>query len=102
MVMLKQLRENSFDHGSKLRELNTRHVPNILVNDLNKISAVIESEKQLLAWLETVEKALRQTKDNFNKNAKVVAYKELFNGVSIKINKRIWHSEKDYLKSFVS
>ncbi len=101
-VMLKQLRENSFDHEVKLRELNSKHVPSALVNELNKISSVIEAERHLLVWLETVETNLRLAKDDFKKNAKVVAYKELFHGVSIKMNKRSWRSEKDYLKSVIS
>ncbi|MFT5542125.1 MAG: hypothetical protein ACI97K_001032 [Glaciecola sp.] len=101
-VMLKQLRENSFDHEVKLRELNSKHVPSALANELNKISSVIEAEKHLLVWLETIETELRLAKDDFNKNAKVVAYKELFHGVSIKMNQRSWRSEKDYLKSVIS
>lgn len=99
---LKQLRENNFDHQVKLRELHAKHVPNGLLNQLNKIDAVFESEKHLLKWLETVEQDLRQAKIDFEKNAKVIANKELFPGVSIKMNKRHWRSEKEYLKSVVS
>jgi hypothetical protein len=99
---LKQLRENNFDHQVKLRELHAKHVPNGLLNQLNKIDSVFESEKHLLKWLETVEQDLRQAKIDFEKNAKVVAHKELFPGVSIKMNKRHWRSEKEYLKSVVS
>lgn len=102
LTSLKQLRENNFDHQIKLRELHAKHVPNGLLNQLNKIDAVFESEKHLLKWLETVEQDLRQAKIDFEKNAKVVAHKELFPGVSIKMNKRHWRSEKEYLKSVVS
>ena len=102
LTSLKQLRENNFDHQIKLRELHAKHIPNGLLNQLNKIDAVFESEKHLLKWLETVEQDLRQAKIDFEKNARVVAYKELFPGVSIKMNKRHWRSEKEYLKSVVS
>ncbi|AEP29818.1 DUF342 domain-containing protein [Brumicola nitratireducens] len=102
LTSLKQLRENNFDHQIKLRELHAKHVPNGLLNQLNKIDAVFESEKHLLKWLETVEQDLRQAKIDFEKNARVVAHKELFPGVSIKMNKRHWRSEKEYLKSVVS
>jgi uncharacterized protein (DUF342 family) len=102
LTSLKQLRENNFDHQIKLRELHAKHIPNGLLNQLNKIDAVFESEKNLLKWLETVEQDLRQAKIDFEKNARVVAYKELFPGVSIKMNKRHWRSEKEYLKSVVS
>ena len=102
LTSLKQLRENNFDHQVKLRELHAKHIPNGLLNQLNKIDSVFESEKHLLKWLETVEQDLRQAKIDFEKNARVVAYKELFPGVSIKMNKRHWRSEKEYLKSVVS
>jgi uncharacterized protein (DUF342 family) len=102
LTALKQLRENNFDHGVKLRELHSKHVPNALVNQLNKMDSVFESEKHLLNWLEGVEKEMRQAKIDYEKNAKVVAYKELFPGVSIKINKRTWLSNKEYFKSVIS
>ncbi len=102
LTSLKQLRENNFDHHIKLRELHSKHVPNGLLNQLSKIDAVFESEKHLLKWLESVEVELRQAKTNYERNAKVVAYKELFPGVSVKINKRNWRSDKEYLKSVIS
>jgi uncharacterized protein (DUF342 family) len=98
---LKQLRENNFDHGVKLRELHSKHVPNTLINQLNKMDSIFESEKHLLNWLENVEKEMRKAKIEYEKNAKVVAYKELFPGVSIKINKRTWQSNKEYFKSVI-
>jgi len=99
---LKQLRENNFNHGVKLRELHSKHVPNTLINQLNKMDSAFESEKYLLNWLEGVEKQMRQAKIEYERNAKVVAYKELFPGVSIKINKRTWQSNKEYFKSIIS
>jgi hypothetical protein len=102
LTALKQLRENNFDHGVKLRELHAKHIPNTLVNQLDKMDSVFESEKHLLNWLEGVEAEMRQAKIEYEKNAKVVAYKEMFHGVSIKINKRSWRSEKEYFKSVVS
>jgi hypothetical protein len=66
------------------------------------MDSVFESEKHLLNWLEGVEAEMRQAKIDYEKNAKVVAYKEMFHGVSIKMNKRSWRSEKEYFKSVVS
>jgi hypothetical protein len=66
------------------------------------MDSVFESEKHLLNWLEGVETEMRQAKIDYEKNAKVVAYKEMFQGVSIKMNKRSWRSEKEYFKSVVS
>jgi hypothetical protein len=102
LTALKRLRENNFDHGVKLRELHSKHIPNALLNQLNKMDSVFESEKHLLSWLESVETEMRQAKIDYEKNAKVVAYKELFPGVSIKINKRTWQSNKEYFKSVIS
>lgn len=102
LVLLKQLRENNFDHKVKLREMHSKHVPNAMVNQLNKIEALVESERHLLDWLEKVERELSDAKVEYEKNARVVAYKEMFAGVSVKMNKRNWRSEKEYLKSVVS
>lgn len=102
LIVLKQLRENSFDHEVKLRNLKAKHIPSALANDIAKITSMIESEKQLLVWLESTEAELRHEKDEFEKNAKIVAYKELYPGVSIKMNKRTWRSEKEYMKSVIS
>jgi uncharacterized protein (DUF342 family) len=99
---LKKLTANNFDHGVKLRELHSKRVPNALINQLSRMDSTFESEKHLLNWLENVEKEMRQAKIEYEKNAKVVAYKELFPGVSIKINKRNWQSNKEYFKSVVS
>lgn len=101
LVLLKQLRENNFDHVVMLREMRAKHVPNAMINQMNKIEALVESEKHLLEWLEKVETELSQARTDYDKNARVIAYKELFPGVSIKMNKRNWRSEKEYQKSMI-
>lgn len=102
LTSLKNLRENNLDHQVKLRELHAKHIPNGLLNQLTKIDAILESEKHLLQWLESVEGELNKAKIDYEKNARVIAYKELFSGVTIKMNKRTWRSEKEYLKSIVN
>jgi uncharacterized protein (DUF342 family) len=101
LVLLKQLRENSFDHKVKLRDIQSKKVPSTLANNVSKIEALIESEKHLLDWLEITEQELTQTKNDFEKNAKIVANKELFPGVAVKMNKNNWRSEKEYLKCVI-
>jgi uncharacterized protein (DUF342 family) len=101
LVYLKQLRENSFDHTVKLRDMKSKNVPSALNNSVSKIEALIESEKHLLDWLEITEQELSQAKVDFEKNAKIVANKELFQGVSVKMNKTNWRSEKEYLKCVI-
>ncbi|MBF7072939.1 DUF342 domain-containing protein [Glaciecola sp. MH2013] len=98
---LKQLRENNFDHEVKLRELHSQHIPNAMFNQLEKIDSAFESEKHLLNWLENIEDDMRKARDDYEKNAKVIANKELFHGVSVKMNKRNWRSEKEYKKSVI-
>lgn len=101
LTSLKQLRENNFDHEVKLREIHSRHIPNSLLNQVEKIDSAFESEKHLLKWLEDIEAEMRQAKIDYEVNARVVANKELFHGVSVKQNKRNWRSEKDYKRSVV-
>lgn len=102
LASLKQLRENNFDHEVKIRELKSKHIPSSLMNELDKVQTIMESEKHLLNWLEGVEDDLRDAKENFDNNAKLVVFKQLFPGVSLKMNNRNWRSEKEYLKSVVS
>ena len=101
LASLKQLRENNFDHEVKLREIHSRHIPNSLLSQVEKIDSAFESEKHLLNWLEDIETELRQAKIDYEINARVVANKELFHGVTVKQNKRNWRSEKDYKRSVV-
>jgi uncharacterized protein (DUF342 family) len=101
LTILKQLRENNFDHEVKLRELHGQHVPSSMLNQLEKIDSRFEAEKHLLNWLENVESEMRATRDDYEKNAKIIANKELFAGVTVKMNKRNWRSEKEYARSCI-
>jgi hypothetical protein len=72
-----------------------------MLNQLEKIGSRFEAEKHLLNWLENIEDEMRATRDDYEKNAKIIANKELFPGVAVKMNKRNWRSEKEYARSCI-
>jgi len=94
--LLKSLRANNFDHEVKLRDIHAKHIPGSLISQLQKVDGVFESEKFLLQWLERAEQEMKQAKVEYERNAKIVANKELFPGVVVKMNKHTWRSERDY------
>ena len=98
LAMLKQVQHNVSVHEKKLQEIHDQHIPSALVADLAKVDSVYESELQLMRWLEKVEDDLRKAKAEYEKNAKVIAYKEMYHGVVVRMNKRVFRAERDFPK----
>lgn len=100
-VLLKHLRSirgNNFDHQVKLRDIHKREIPESLQRQLDRADIVFDSEKKLLDWLEKMNIEMEKAKITYEAEARIIANKELFQGVIVKLNKRHWRSEREYPK----
>ena len=98
---LKLIRGNNFDHEVKLRDIHKQAIPESLKRQLDRADVVFDSEKKLLDWLEKMNIEMEKAKVTYEEDAKIIANKELFQGVIVKMNKRNWRSEREYPKCCV-
>ncbi|MFC4699500.1 DUF342 domain-containing protein [Glaciecola siphonariae] len=87
------------DHEIKLSKMNAKEFPKYLHKKLRKLDKTIGKERSLLTWLRKVQGDLEQAKKDFENNARVIANKELFPGVVVRLNKRIFRQQKETMKS---
>ncbi|MFC3121642.1 DUF342 domain-containing protein [Agaribacter flavus] len=102
LEMLSALQKNNADHEIKLSEVNNKRIHDSILPKLSTLNSKIESERYLLNWLISVEKELRDAKNMFEETARVLAYQELYPGVTIKLNNRVWKAEKEFLRSRIA
>lgn len=99
--LLDSLVSTNADHEIKLSKINAKKFPNSLQKKLKSLDLVIGKERSLLTWLRKIQSDLEQAKKDYETNARIIANKELFPGVVVKLNKRIFRQKKETLKSRV-
>lgn len=89
------------DHEIKLSKINAKKFPPSLQKKLKRLDGAISKERSLLNWLRKTQADLEQAKKDYETNVRVIANKELFPGVVVKLNKRIYRVKKETMKSRV-
>lgn len=84
------------DHEIKIAALNSRHIPAQLKKKLATLTNELDSERILLNWLRLAKEEMTQKKQDYEMHARIIANKELFPGVVVKLNKKMWKAEKEY------
>jgi len=97
--LLEALRSKNADHEIKLSKIHAKKFPVKLQNKLKNLNAVIGKERHYINWLRKVHEHLEKAKKEYEMTARVIANKELFPGVVVKLNKRIYKAQKETLKS---
>jgi uncharacterized protein (DUF342 family) len=97
--LLDSLVSTNANHEIKLSKINAKKFPPSLRKKLKKLDLVIGKERSLLTWLRKVQGDLEQAKTDYETNARIIANKELFPGVVVKLNKRIFRQKKETMKS---
>lgn len=97
--LFKQLSSTNANHEIKIAAINNKHIPNAIKSKLLKLNNQLEAERTLLNWLREAQNELHERKREYQQNARVIANKELFPGVSVKLNKKLWRGDKEYLRS---
>ena len=99
--MLKQIRENNLRHKEKIDYINSKLIPRDLRPRVDEALELLKNESALLNWIEQKALELKDARENYQKNARLVANKRLYAGVSAKLNNRSWRSEREYDRSVV-
>jgi uncharacterized protein (DUF342 family) len=97
--LLDALSSVNADHEIKLSKIYAKKLPPRLHKKLKNLDAVIGKERHLLNWLRKVQGDLEHAKTEYESNARIIANKELFPGVLVKLNKRIYKVQKETMKS---
>jgi hypothetical protein len=62
---------------------------------------LFENESQMLNWLEVKNLEMKEAKDEYTRSIMLMAFKRVYSGVSVKLNNRVWLSEREYDRSVV-
>ncbi|WP_100641669.1 DUF342 domain-containing protein [Alteromonas facilis] len=100
--LLKQLRENNSKHKDKIDLIKSKLIPKSLRSKVDEALEMFENEAQLLNWLEIKNLEMKQAKDDYTRGIMLKAFKRMYSGVSVKLNNRVWRSEREYGRSVVN
>ncbi len=95
------LKQNNLRHKEKLDYIESKYVPKDLQDKLSEAQELLKNEDALLNWIESKAMDLKEAKDAYLDNAKLIATKRMYAGVSVKLNNRAWRSEREYDRSTV-
>jgi uncharacterized protein (DUF342 family) len=99
--LLKQLRENTIRHKQKIDLIRTKLIPRELNDKVDEAEALLKNETALLSWIENKAQELKDLKQSYQDDIRLIANKRLYSGVSLKLNNRNWRSEREYGSSIV-
>lgn len=94
--LLRDLTKNNANHEIKVANLNHRIIPANLKQKLNSLNDHLTAERILLNWVRDAKTELESKIEQYETNARIVANKELFPGVTIKLNKAVFRAEREY------
>lgn len=100
--LLKILTQSNADHEMKLTLLNNEIIPDDLKHKMAQLNDELESERILLNWIQDALAGILNRKKAYELNARVIAHKELFPGVTVRLNKKIWKSKKEHTRSRIT
>lgn len=99
--LLKQLRENNGKHKDKIDLIKSKLIPKNMRTKVDEAIELFENESQMLNWLEVKNLEMKEAKDEYTRSIMLMAFKRVYSGVSVKLNNRVWLSEREYDRSVV-
>ncbi|WP_395343036.1 DUF342 domain-containing protein [Ningiella sp. W23] len=99
--LLEQLVSVNVDHEIEFSNISARKIPTSLTKKFKRLDGTLTKERALLTWLRKLHMDLEQALTDYKKDARVIANKEMFPGLSVKLNKRLYKAKKETLKSRV-
>ncbi|MCW8091977.1 DUF342 domain-containing protein [Alteromonas sp. ASW11-130] len=97
--LLRQIKENNLRHKEKLEIIKTKLVPTDLKPKVDEALELLRNEEALLLWIEAKASMMKDSKDSYQNEIRLIANKRLYAGVSVKLNNRNWRSEREYDRS---
>jgi uncharacterized protein (DUF342 family) len=99
--LLQNVKEHSVRHKNKIELINTKAIPVELRGRYDKVVSLFADEMESLNWLKEKIEQLREERNHYQLEMKLVANKRLYPGVSAKINNKSWRADREYQKSLV-
>jgi uncharacterized protein (DUF342 family) len=87
------------DHEVRLSKINQKRMPESLKKKLAQLDSTIDRERNLLNYLRKLQGDLGLAKTKYENNARIIAHKEMYPGVVVKLNKHIYKAKKETLKT---
>jgi len=98
---LKQLRENNSRHKEKIDLIRTKLIPKNMKDKVDDVLEMFDNESQLLHWMEVKALEMKKAKAAYIDGVTMTANKRIYAGVSVRLNNRVWRSEREYGRSKV-
>lgn len=99
--MLKTIKENNERHMDKIEMIRSKRIHADLKQKYKEAEDLIRNEIQLLQWLQMKAEVMKESKESYQEDIKLVANKRLYPGVTVKLNNRTWRAEREYGKAKV-
>ncbi|MDP5133003.1 MAG: FapA family protein [Paraglaciecola sp.] len=100
--LLRQIKQNNTRHQQRMNLINGKYIPEDMKGRVEEANEMVQNEWQLLKWLESKAEEMKNSKDSYQTNIKLLANKKIYPGVILKLNNRTWRAEREYEKSQVS
>ena len=99
--LLKLLMDNNSRHQDKMEIIRSKRIHADLRKKYEEAEEMLKSEMQLMQWLQLKAESMRDAKDAYQEEIKLIANKRLYPGVVVKLNNRTWRAEREYSKACV-
>ncbi len=99
--LLQQLRSNNSRHQDKFAIIRSKKIHPDLRRKFEEAEEMLRNEIQLLEWLAEKAESMKDAKDSYQQQIKLIANKRLYAGVVVKLNNRTWRAEREYAKAKV-
>lgn len=99
--LLQTLRQNNARHFDKMSLIRSKKIPADLRRKLEEAEELLRNEAHLLQWLEMKAEQMKEAKEQYQNDIKLIANKRLYPGVIVKLNNRTWRAEREYAKARV-
>ena len=100
--LLKLLMDNNSRHQDKMELIRSKRIHADLRQKYEEAEEMLKSEMQLMQWLQLKAEGMKEAKDLYQEEIKLIANKRLYPGVVVKLNNRTWRAEREYAKACVS
>jgi uncharacterized protein (DUF342 family) len=96
--LFKKISASNASQEVTISAINNKNIPPALTTKLLALNNELDAQRILLNWLGEAQIEVQARRLEYEKNAHIVANKQLFPGVTVKLNKKIWRSDREHLK----
>ena len=100
--LLQQLKQNNDRHMDRMSTIRAKRIHADLKQKYDEAEEMLRTEINLLGWLQQKSEMMKDAKDTYQQDIKLVANKRLYPGVVVKLNNRTWRAEREYARASVS